>query len=112
MKLALVLIHGAVVVLAALTAWLYPAAVTWAQWAGGFSLWFGGLSYFLATRKIQVAAQISGYSLNGLGLLLGLGALAGYAAGQKWCLILAALIACGGGIITVIITRFYPPEGA
>ena len=112
MKLALALIHGAVMLLAALTAWLYPAVVTWAQWVGGFSLWFGGLSYFLATRKIQVAAQISGYSLNGLALLLSLGALAGYTAGQKWCLILAALIACGGGIITVIITRFYPPEAS
>ena len=31
MKLALALIHGAVVVLLALTAFLYPSAATWAM---------------------------------------------------------------------------------
>ena len=110
MKLALALIHSAVVVLAALTAWLYPAALTWAILAGGFSLWFGGLSYILATRKLQIAAQIGGYSINGLAALTSIGASAGYAYGQKWCLILAVAIACFSGIVTVVIVRFYPPE--
>ena len=110
MKLTLILIHGAVVVLLALTAYLYPAATPWAMLSIGFTLWFGGLSYILATRKIQVAAQIAGYSINGLATLTSLGFLAGYAFGQKWCLILAAGIACFSGIVTVVIARFYPPE--
>ncbi len=110
MKLALALIHGAIVVLAALTAWLYPSAMTWARLAVGFSLWFGGLSFILAMRKIQVAAQIAGYAINGLAMLTSFGALTGYANGQKWCLILAAGLACGSGIITVVISRFYAPE--
>ena len=110
MKLALALIHGAVVVLLALTAFLYPSAATWAMLSVGFSLWFGVLSYILATRKLQVAAQISGYCINGLATLASLGALAGFAAGQAWCLILAVAIACFSGIVTVVIARFYPPE--
>lgn len=110
MKLALALIHGAVVVLLALTAFLYPATATWATWATGFSLWFGVLSLILATRNLQVAAQIVGYSINGLATLASLGALAGYAAGQKWCLILAVALACFSGIVTVVIALFYAPE--
>ena len=110
MKLALTLIYGAVMVLAALTAYLYPEAGTWAKLAIGFSLWFGVLSFILATRKIKVAAQISGYSINGLALLLSFGALAGYAHDQKWCLILVVAIASFCGIVTVVIARFYPPE--
>ena len=110
MKLALALIHGAIVFLIALTAFIYPEAKEWAKLAVGFSLWFGALSFILATRKIQVAAQIAGYSINGLATLTSLGVLAGYTNGQKWCLILAAGIGCFSGIITVVIARFYPPE--
>ena len=110
MKLTLALIHGVLVVLAALTAWLYPAALTWATLVGVFTLWFGGLSYILATRKLQIAAQIGGYSINGLAALTSVGVLAGYAYGQKWCLILAVANACFSGIVTVVIVRFYPPE--
>ena len=112
MKLALTLIHGAIIILLVLTAWLYPAAIMWAILSGVFSLWCGGLSYFLATRKLQIAAQIGGYSINGLAMLLSLGMLGGYAYGQKWCLILTAFIACFSGIATVVISRFYPPEQA
>ena len=43
-------------------------------------------------------------------MLISLCALTGYANGQKWCLILATGLACGSGIITVVISRFYPPE--
>lgn len=110
MKLALALIHGAIVLLISLTAFIYPEAKEWAKLAVGFSLWFGGLSFIIAARKLQVAAQIAGYSINGVAMLTSLGALAGYANGQKWCLILAAGLACFSGIVAVIITRFYPSE--
>ena len=104
--------NGVVVDPLALTAFLYPSTLTWAKLAVGFSFWFGVLSFILATRKLQVAAQIAGYCINGLATLASLGALAGYSQGQKWCLILAAGIAFFGGIVTVVIARFYPVEEA
>ena len=110
MKLALALIHSALVILLALTAYLYPSVGMWAILSIGFCLWFGVLSLILATCKLQVAAQIAGYCINGMAMLTSLGVLAGYAYGQKWCLILAAAIACFSGIVTVVIARFYPPE--
>jgi len=112
MKLALTLIHGAIVVLLVLTVLLYPSAATWATFSIGFSLWFGALSFVLATRKLQIAAQIAGYYIHGLAMFMSLGILAGYAFGQKWCLILAVAVAFFSGIVTVVIARFYPPEAA
>ncbi|MEI6084442.1 MAG: hypothetical protein WCS70_09095 [Verrucomicrobiota bacterium] len=111
MKLALALIHGAVVILLTLTAFLYPATVEWATWGIGFSLWFGVLSFILAMRKLQIAAQIAGYCINGLAMLASLGALVGYAHGQKWWLIVAAGLAFVSGIVAVIIAgKIFRPD--
>ena len=82
MKLVLALGYGAIVLLLALTAWLYPSVSGWAVLGAGFSLWFGVWSFILATRKLLVAAQISGYCINGLAMLASLAALGGYAGGQ------------------------------
>ena len=62
------------------------------------------------TEQADVVVRYQGG--NNAGHTVEAGSLAGYSEGQKWCLILAAGIAFFGGIVTVVIARFYPVEEA
>jgi len=110
MKLVVGFLYGEILMLLWVSASLYPASAEWAKWASGVSLWFGGLTFAVACSTKPFMAKLTGFGVNTVALLASYGALAGYLYGQKWCMILTVVLASFCGIISFLITRFYPPD--
>lgn len=108
MKTFIPVIHVAVVVLAVLIGVLYPTCRTWSAWATGFTIWHAMLSFVLAARPVLEAGRIAGYASNALCLLASLVAVAGYAAGLNWCLVIAVGIGLFASVVTFIIVSAAP----
>jgi hypothetical protein len=51
MKLMVGLVYGEILMLLWVSAGLYPALTEWVKWATGISLWYGGLTFFVACTE-------------------------------------------------------------